>query len=258
MKGVTGKEQETGAEKETGKEAEKEKETVPEKETGKEAEKEKETVQEKEKEIEKEKETEKKDNQEGQHKEEKDKGKNKVADEHDTGRTITKEDKEVMDWLIKNEEIDSFMIIYEDDRLFVYKEDFHTLAPRSYVSTNIIDACASYLNYQEEYRSKASPRRLFISTTPTLFNIPNFKWGNYDIIFFPIFAHGHFYPICFNLKGESVDIIDNSEVLPELLKNKYGHDLEILKKFFIIYLGNGDNFSMGKKNRTCVRGRNRS
>ncbi|KAL1544914.1 hypothetical protein AAHA92_21705 [Salvia divinorum] len=270
-----GEEQETGAEKETGKEVEKEKETAPEKE--------------------KEKETEKEDNQ---HKEEKNKGKKKVADEHNTRRTvrttkkivealcspynvrsinikpkITKEDKEVMDWLMKNDEIDSFMVVYEDDGLFVYKEDFHTLAPRSYVSTNIIDAWSSYLNYQEEYRSKASPRRLFISTTPTLFNVTarqkgwsepvarekfctslseyiskilNFKWGNYDIIFFPIFAHEHFYLICFNLKGESVDIIDNSEVLPELLKNKYEHDPEILKKFFTIYLGNGDNISMGK------------
>ncbi|KAL1554277.1 hypothetical protein AAHA92_14855 [Salvia divinorum] len=236
--------------------------------------------------------------QEGQQKEEKDKGKNKVADEHDTGRTvrttkkivealcspynvrninikgkITKEDKEVMNWLMTNDEIDSFMVVYEDDRLFVYKGDFHTLAPQLYASTNIIDAWASYLNYQEEYRSKASPRRLFISTTPTLFNvtarqkewsepvarekfctimseyiskIPNFKWGNYDIIFFPIFAHEHFYLICFNLKGESVDIIDNSEVVPELLKNKYGNDPERLKKFFTIYLGNGDNISMGK------------
>ncbi|XP_042001592.1 uncharacterized protein LOC121750944 [Salvia splendens] len=74
--------------------------------------------------------------------------------------------------------------------------------------------------------------------------IEDFKWENYDMIFFPIWVHDHFYIMCFNLKIQMLDVIDNALVTEEMVKHKYGGAPAILKNFFRNYLGNGVNPTM--------------
>ncbi|XP_042027159.1 uncharacterized protein LOC121774333 [Salvia splendens] len=162
---------------------------------------------------------------------------------------LNKEDKEIMYWLMTHEESEYYEMVYENNMMSMFKIDFHSLAPRTYVSINVIDAWVVYLNYHEKFKSKASPSRLFINTTPTVYNITarkseltqaeaqkkfctalnefvskieNFKWENYDMIFFPIWANEHFYIMCFNLKMQMMDVIDNALISEELIKKKYG------------------------------------
>ncbi|XP_042044306.1 uncharacterized protein LOC121790083 [Salvia splendens] len=42
------------------------------------------------------------------------------------------------------------------------------------------------------------------------------------MIFFPIWVHDHFYIMCFNLKIQMLDVIDNALVTEEMVKHKYG------------------------------------
>ncbi|XP_047953122.1 uncharacterized protein LOC125198954 [Salvia hispanica] len=186
---------------------------------------------------------------------------------------LNKEEREIMYWLMADEESEHYEVVYENDKITLFKIDFHSLAPRTYVRINIIDAWVVFLNYNEKFKSKASPSRLFINTTPTIYNITarrsgwteaesrerfcsnlnefvskieNFKWENYDLIFFPIWAYEHYYIICFNLKMQMMDVIDNSLVSEELIEKKYEDTPSTLKNFFRIYLGNGVNPSMGR------------
>ncbi|KAL1548576.1 hypothetical protein AAHA92_16790 [Salvia divinorum] len=67
--------------------------------------------------------------------------------------------------------------------------------------------------------------------------ITRFDITKYDLVFFPICSHEHYYLVCFGMKTGTLDIIDSTllvEGQPELLK--YGNDLELLKKFFMAYL----------------------
>ncbi|KAG6424452.1 hypothetical protein SASPL_114870 [Salvia splendens] len=60
--------------------------------------------------------------------------------------------------------------------------------------------------------------------------IPNFKWADIDMVFFPICAHEHYYAVCFYYASKRVIVIDNSSsgdsdnitvnygVIPETLK----------------------------------------
>ncbi|KAK1377835.1 hypothetical protein POM88_024579 [Heracleum sosnowskyi] len=96
----------------------------------------------------------------------------------------------------------------------------------------VIDTWSIILNDNENYKAEESPMRFFcpigslhsglnvnmnVTESYSIFaenmgytlNRYERKLDNVDMVFFPINKHGHFYLICYNLKKEAFDLIDN-------------------------------------------------
>ncbi|KAG6388843.1 hypothetical protein SASPL_150279 [Salvia splendens] len=68
--------------------------------------------------------------------------------------------------------------------------------------------------------------------------IPNFKWADIDMVFFPICAHEHYYAVCFYYASKRVIVIDNSSSGDsDNITVNYGVIPETLRTFFWKYLG---------------------
>lgn len=57
-------------------------------------------------------------------------------------------------------------IVYSDKAITMMWGDVKSMAPDTYITTPVIDAWCSHLNYLENYRSPESPSRLYITTYP--------------------------------------------------------------------------------------------
>ncbi|KAG6390753.1 hypothetical protein SASPL_148498 [Salvia splendens] len=67
--------------------------------------------------------------------------------------------------------------------------------------------------------------------------IPNFKWADIDMVFFPICAHEHYYAVCFYYASKRVIVIDNSSSGDsDNITVNYGVIPETLRIFFWKYL----------------------
>ncbi|PWA59002.1 ulp1 protease family, C-terminal catalytic domain-containing protein [Artemisia annua] len=143
--------------------------------------------------------------------------------------------------------------------LEVYRAIFESLKPKCEIHAGIIDLWASKLNEEERHRNPNSTSRLFCHTgvlTTEMVNQPlndfsmfhvfkqemdrilktiNAKINEFDMVFFPIILHTHFFLLCFDLKHDCYDIIDNIAT-GDLFK--YENVPIKLKQMFMEYLSN--------------------
>ncbi|KAL1533939.1 hypothetical protein AAHA92_33747 [Salvia divinorum] len=147
-------------------------------------------------------------------------------------------EKETYYWIMTTNDAYDDVLVYDDDVVLVTKLEFYSLLPHKQVSDGVICAWCSYLNYMEEYSSPSSPKRLFFTIYPCIDTIvhrpavwdmiraiqeltinlndevekiPNFKWDDVDMVFFPISSNNHYYAICFYFGRKSVVILDNCD-----------------------------------------------
>ncbi|XP_042034224.1 uncharacterized protein LOC121780671 isoform X1 [Salvia splendens] len=183
------------------------------------------------------------------------------------GNTLTPTERETYYWILKCHDVYDDVLVYDDDVVVVTKLEFYSLLPHTYVSSGVISAWCSYLNNMEEYRGPSSPKRLFFTLYPCASTIvsrtnpwdegvatqlatfaanldhevkliPNFKWADIDMVFFPICAHEHYYAVCFYYASKRVIVIDNSSSGDsDNITVNYGVIPETLRTFFWKYLG---------------------
>ncbi|KAK9053674.1 hypothetical protein SSX86_024748 [Deinandra increscens subsp. villosa] len=114
------------------------------------------------------------------------------------------------------------------------RDTFESLCPGVEVHLNVINAWSRVLNYQERFRNKDSPSRLFLSPMmlePTLYagkvknetRLTHFESNmdsilkaeklksisGIDIVIIPMLCDEHYYVLCLNLKTKKVELIDN-------------------------------------------------
>ncbi|KAL1541069.1 hypothetical protein AAHA92_25333 [Salvia divinorum] len=174
------------------------------------------------------------------------------------------EEKHAYYWILTTSHMNENTLVYDDDVVQVTKLEFCSLIPRKLIEVGVINAWGSYLNNMEEFRAPSSPKRLFFTTYPCLYTIvtkpasvdvkmlittfgnnldnevkeiPNFKWAETDMVFFPICSNEHYYLVCFFLNRSSIVILDNSKNGDDndLTKN-YGDIPETLRLFFCRYM----------------------
>ncbi|KAK9053356.1 hypothetical protein SSX86_029989 [Deinandra increscens subsp. villosa] len=139
----------------------------------------------------------------------------------------------------------------------VTRDSIQSLCPGVEIHLNVITAWARILNYQENSKNKESPRRLFCSPVmlfPTFYDAGVKKEDRYthfesnfesvlsaenlnslegiDLVFIPIVFAWHYYLMCFNLKTERIELIDNNGDK----KRKYGTIPKKMKQAFVDYL----------------------
>ncbi|KAK9073419.1 hypothetical protein SSX86_007743 [Deinandra increscens subsp. villosa] len=114
------------------------------------------------------------------------------------------------------------------------RDTFESLCPGVEVHLNVINAWSRVLNYQERFRNKDSPSRLFLSPMmldPTLYagkvknetRLTHFESNmdsilkaeklksisGIDIVIIPMLCDEHYYVLCLNLKTKKAELIDN-------------------------------------------------
>ncbi|KAK9064932.1 hypothetical protein SSX86_016315 [Deinandra increscens subsp. villosa] len=129
---------------------------------------------------------------------------------------------------------------------YVPRDSLESLCPGVEVHLNVISAWARILNYQEKFKNTKSPSRLFCSPVmlfPTHYNVGVKKDDRYvhfesnmesilkaeelqslegiELVFIPIIFSYHYYLLVFNMKKNSIDLLDNSAAVKEF-KKKYG------------------------------------
>ncbi|KAK9073310.1 hypothetical protein SSX86_007634 [Deinandra increscens subsp. villosa] len=129
---------------------------------------------------------------------------------------------------------------------YVPRDSLESLCPGVEVHLNVISAWARILNYQEKFKNTKLPSRLFCSPVmlfPTHYNVGVKKDDRYvhfesnmesilkaeelqslegiELVFIPIIFSYHYYLLVFNMKKNSIDLLDNSAAVKEF-KKKYG------------------------------------
>ncbi|KAL1569169.1 hypothetical protein AAHA92_00680 [Salvia divinorum] len=155
-------------------------------------------------------------------------------------------------------------LVYDDDVIEVRVIEFMSLLPHKEVSSGIISVWCSALNNMENLRAPSSPKRLFFTTYPACYTIvesgaqvdgdakfitfaenldkevreiPEFKWGDIDMVFFPFCVFKRDYAVCFCFHRKAVVIIDGSKDGDARdVRFNYGHIPETLRTFFCNYL----------------------
>ncbi|KAJ9543619.1 hypothetical protein OSB04_023326 [Centaurea solstitialis] len=136
-----------------------------------------------------------------------------------------------------------------------------TLAADEDIYTNVIDGWVDVLNMEEQYRSPDSPYRYFF--TPSLLVggvLMRYTYGfkqryemfrsnlvseangsddiinmrSFDMVFFPILQGRHYFCVVFNLKKNTVDILDNIEKKDNV--DMYDNAISDLKHLFVHHL----------------------
>ncbi|KAJ9556447.1 hypothetical protein OSB04_011061 [Centaurea solstitialis] len=136
-----------------------------------------------------------------------------------------------------------------------------TLAAHEHIYTNVIDGWVDVLNMEEQYRSPDSPYRYFF--TPSVLvggvlmrytyefnqrydmfrsnvlsqsngNDDIFNMRSFDMVFFPILQGRHYFCVVFNLKKNTVDILDNIESNDKV--DIYDNAISDLKHLFVHHL----------------------
>ncbi|KAJ9560945.1 LOW QUALITY PROTEIN: hypothetical protein OSB04_006105 [Centaurea solstitialis] len=136
-----------------------------------------------------------------------------------------------------------------------------TLAADEDIYTNVIDGWVDVLNMEEQYRSPESPSRYFF--TPSLLVggvLLRYTYGfkqryemfrdnlvseangsddiinmrSFDMVFFPILQGRHYFCVVFNLKKNTVDILDN--ILKKDNVDMYDNAISDLKQLFVHHL----------------------
>ncbi|GJZ58913.1 ulp1 protease family, C-terminal catalytic domain-containing protein [Tanacetum coccineum] len=148
--------------------------------------------------------------------------------------------------------------IFETNKgLEVYRAIFESLRPKCEIHAGIIDLWSRKLNEEERHRNPNSPSRLFCHTgvlTAKMVKQPlgdfslfhvfkqemdrilktyNEQINEFDMVFFLIILHKHFFLLCFDLKHDCYGIIDNMAT-GDLFK--YENVPIKLKELFMEYL----------------------
>ncbi|KAL4575531.1 hypothetical protein LXL04_022378 [Taraxacum kok-saghyz] len=159
------------------------------------------------------------------------------------------------------------------------REDFESLFPKQYLYSNIIDCFARVLNYEKKYKPEGSPKRLFLGchlldnsvvkavidgnkeefdSVFNTFNLEVITWmdeeyqswriGSFDMVFFPICQHQHFYLLIVDMKMNKFLIVDNSSNCIST-KDRYGEYPNVMLKLFskVLYMDNHPNIESIKK-----------
>ncbi|KAK1350215.1 hypothetical protein POM88_054698 [Heracleum sosnowskyi] len=148
----------------------------------------------------------------------------------DMSAKYTNQDLEMWLYMIRKNNI--LNNIFSWNGLTCIIEHLQTLKMKTCLFYFVIDTWSIILNDNENYKADESPMRLFcpigslysglnvdLSKTATYqYFAQNMDWAlkkykrkleNVDMVFFPINKYGHFYVICYNLKKEACDLIDN-------------------------------------------------
>ncbi|KAL4571547.1 hypothetical protein LXL04_018308 [Taraxacum kok-saghyz] len=159
------------------------------------------------------------------------------------------------------------------------REDFESLFPKQCVYSNVIDCFARVLNYEEKYKPEGSPKRLFLGchmldnsfvkavidgnkeefdSVFNTFNMEVITWmdeeyqswriGSFDMVFFPICQHQHFYLLIMDMKMNKFLIVENSSNCIST-KDRYGEYPNVMLKLFskVLYMDNHPNIESIKK-----------
>ncbi|KAL1540876.1 RING-type E3 ubiquitin transferase [Salvia divinorum] len=168
-----------------------------------------------------------------------------------------KQDERIMYyWLMTTYNTNEEQLVYDDDVIEVRVIEFMSLLPHKEVSSGIISAWCSALNNMEDLRAPASPKRLFFTTYPAHYTIvesdgqvdvdarfntfaqnldkevreiPEFKWRDIDMVFFPFCVFKRDYAVCFCFHRKAVVIIDGCKDGDDRdVRFNYGHIPETL------------------------------
>ncbi|KAK1386235.1 hypothetical protein POM88_023970 [Heracleum sosnowskyi] len=159
--------------------------------------------------------------------------------------------------------------IFSWNGLTCIREHLQTLKMKTCLFYSVIDTWSIILNDNENYKADESPLRLFcpigslysglnvdLSKTATYqYFAQNMDWTlkkykrkleNVDMVFFPINKYEHFYVICYNLKKEACDLIDNikRECDP---KQYYGKTANTLHSHFTRYMEENGLLNLSKR-----------
>lgn len=145
----------------------------------------------------------------------------------------------------------------------ILRAGLENLAGKEHVFRRVIDGWVDILNYEERYRNINSPRRLFYKTTVLedgvlLYDIYNFKQRfqifsenlaaaannnmenvnqkNVDLIYFPLMQQRHYYCVVFNLKMNTIEILDNIAADGKGIENLYNYDVHILHTMMVHHM----------------------
>ncbi|KAL3622064.1 hypothetical protein CASFOL_034260 [Castilleja foliolosa] len=180
------------------------------------------------------------------------------------GDGLNKVEKELCYWVMDNDELSSDLVVFDEENFELNREDMMTFGSGLEVAQSVVDIWSVILNKKEHLRSPSSPARFFATLDVHLHTVvsPTEDWstteceegfvenlrgafivsaamklGEVDIFIFPIVQAGHFYIICFDVKGLRIDIIDNSTEKEDLpLEAKYGDIPRTLTTYLVKYL----------------------
>ncbi|KAK1384484.1 hypothetical protein POM88_022219 [Heracleum sosnowskyi] len=153
-------------------------------------------------------------------------------------------------WIYMIQKINILDPIFSWKGLTCIREHMQTLKMSTTLFYSVIDTWSIILNDNENYKAEESPMRFFcpigslhsglnvdMNVTESylifaenmgyILNRYERKLDNIDMVFFPINKHGHFYIICYNLKKDAFDVIDN--IRHKNPKHCYGRTPNILR-----------------------------
>ncbi|KAL3630673.1 hypothetical protein CASFOL_023657 [Castilleja foliolosa] len=151
---------------------------------------------------------------------------------------VLKEHKELCFWIMDNIDLSRQEVVFASTNdVDIQREEIISLGAGSYVKSTVIDVWCKILNANEALRAPTSPCRFFVPSSACAFCVYGFpeewemkdrqpifddhlkeaieqvdglKVENIDMLFFPICQSNHYYIICFDLKLQRSEIIDNS------------------------------------------------
>ncbi|KAK9049597.1 hypothetical protein SSX86_031434, partial [Deinandra increscens subsp. villosa] len=130
------------------------------------------------------------------------------------------------------------------------RDTFESLYPGIEIHLSVISTWSRVLNYQENFRNKDSPSRLFLSPYPTHYRkevtnesrMEHFQSNmesilraenlqsiiGIDLVIIPIICDMHFYLLCFNMRTYKVELLDN---IKRAQKNYKGWPNKMMRAF---------------------------
>ncbi|KAK1363188.1 hypothetical protein POM88_038749 [Heracleum sosnowskyi] len=171
-------------------------------------------------------------------------------------------------WIYMIQKINILDPIFSWKGLTCIREHMQTLKMSTTLFYSVIDTWSIILNDNENYKAEESPMRFFcpigslhsglnvdmnVTESYSIFaenmgyilNRYERNLDNIDMVFFPINKHGHFYIICYNLKKEACDVIDN--IRHKNPKHCYGRTPNILHSHFTRYLKENGLVNLAKR-----------
>ncbi|KAL3649826.1 hypothetical protein CASFOL_006229 [Castilleja foliolosa] len=151
---------------------------------------------------------------------------------------VLKEHKELCFWIMNNIDLSRQEVVFgSTNDVDIQREEIISLGAGVYVKSTVIDVWCKILNANEALRAPTSPCRFFVPSSACAFcvygcpkewemkdrqsifddhlreaieQVDGLKVENVDMFFFPICESNHYYIICFDLKLQRSEIIDNS------------------------------------------------
>ncbi|KAL3621671.1 hypothetical protein CASFOL_036583 [Castilleja foliolosa] len=150
---------------------------------------------------------------------------------------VLKEQRELCSWIMDNIDLSRQEIVFATNDTEIQREDVISLGAGFHVKASVIDLWCKILNANEALQAPTSPCRLFIPTIACAYciygypadwemkdrqpifddhlrevieQVDGLKVEDIDMYFFTICHSGHLYIICYYVKLQRAEIIDNS------------------------------------------------